>query len=106
MVDFPTPPLAEETAITFFTSLMRRRSGSPRCIRGIVPARGNPFFTQSIVCQEAVPQLAPHTKGFSCCKALNVENNRGFMIMNFWPLSFLRRKLRYMSLAMSEGRGR
>jgi hypothetical protein len=48
MVDLPTPPLAEETAITFFTSLMRLRSGNPRCIRGIVPARGNPFVPSQL----------------------------------------------------------
>lgn len=43
MVDFPTPPLAEETAITFLTSLILRRSGRPRCMRGMEPVRGNPF---------------------------------------------------------------
>lgn len=34
IVDFPTPPFAEETAITFRTSRMLRRSGRPRCRRG------------------------------------------------------------------------
>ena len=29
-VDFPTPPFADETAIAFFTSGMRRFAGSPR----------------------------------------------------------------------------
>jgi hypothetical protein len=44
IVDFPTPPLADDTAITFFTSVMRLLFGSPRCIRGIVPVRGKPFL--------------------------------------------------------------
>lgn len=30
MVDLPTPPLAEETATTFWTFGMRRLGGSPR----------------------------------------------------------------------------
>ena len=30
MVDLPTPPLAEETAMTFLTSGIRRLAGSPR----------------------------------------------------------------------------
>jgi len=45
MVDFPTPPLAELIAITFFTSLILRFCGSPRCMRGIcggAPVRGRP----------------------------------------------------------------
>ena len=47
MVDFPTPPLADETAITFFTPRMLRFSGKPRCIRGIcggAPERGKPWI--------------------------------------------------------------
>jgi hypothetical protein len=43
IVDFPTPPLAEDTAITFFTSLIARRSGRPLCMRGMLPARGSPY---------------------------------------------------------------
>ena len=43
IVDFPTPPFGDDTAITFLTSLMLRRSGSPRCMRGILPVRGNPL---------------------------------------------------------------
>ena len=43
IVDFPTPPFAEDTAITFLTSLIVRRSGSPRCMRGMLPVRGNPL---------------------------------------------------------------
>jgi hypothetical protein len=45
MVDFPTPPLADETAIIFFTSLICRFCGRPLCIRGMVggaPLRGSP----------------------------------------------------------------
>jgi len=45
MVLFPTPPLADETAMIFFTSLMLLFSGSPRCMRGIcggAPERGSP----------------------------------------------------------------
>ena len=43
IVDLPTPPLAEDTAITFLTSLIARLSGSPRCMRGMLPVRGNPL---------------------------------------------------------------
>lgn len=46
MVDFPTPPFADETAITFRTSLMLRFSGKPRWILGIgggAPDRGRPY---------------------------------------------------------------
>ena len=46
MVLFPTPPLADETAMIFFTSLMLRFCGSPRCMRGIcggAPERGSPY---------------------------------------------------------------
>jgi hypothetical protein len=41
-VDFPTPPFAEETAITFLTSFIALRSGNPRCMRGILPLLGRP----------------------------------------------------------------
>lgn len=34
IVDLPTPPFAEDTAITFRTSRMLRLSGRPRCRRG------------------------------------------------------------------------
>jgi len=37
MVDFPTPPLAEETAMTLETSFMRLFGGMPRWRRGMVP---------------------------------------------------------------------
>lgn len=49
IVDLPTPPLAEETAMTFFTSLMLRCCGRPRCMRGIcggAPERGRPLNGQ------------------------------------------------------------
>jgi len=46
IVDFPTPPFAEDTAITFFTSLIGRFSGNPLCMRALkfggVPDLGNP----------------------------------------------------------------
>ena len=38
----PTPPFAEDTAITLETFFIGRRSGSPRCIRGIDPVLGRP----------------------------------------------------------------
>lgn len=45
IVDFPTPPFADETAMTFFTSLILRFSGSPRrrAKDGGVPERGSPY---------------------------------------------------------------
>jgi hypothetical protein len=42
IVDFPTPPFAEDTATTFFTSLTRLLSGRPLCMRGMLPVRGRP----------------------------------------------------------------
>ena len=45
MVDLPTPPFAEDTAITFRTSFTLLFSGRPRWRRGRVGgsrARGNP----------------------------------------------------------------
>jgi hypothetical protein len=77
MVDFPTPPFADDTAITFFTSFIFRLSGNPRCIRGIVPVRGNPF--SKLDKQKTDYRVAELTNGFSCCKQRSVENNRGFM---------------------------
>lgn len=49
MVDFPTPPLAEDTAMTFFTSRILRFSGRPRRRGngGGVPERGRPCFVRS-----------------------------------------------------------
>lgn len=45
-VDLPTPPLAEDTAMTFLTSFMGRFSGRPLCMRALkfggVPDLGNP----------------------------------------------------------------
>lgn len=46
MVDFPTPPFAEDTAITLSTPLMCFLVGRPRCIRGNCggdPDRGRPW---------------------------------------------------------------
>jgi hypothetical protein len=45
IVLLPTPPFADETATTFFTSFMDLFCGNPRCIRGIcggAPERGSP----------------------------------------------------------------
>ena len=45
IVDFPTPPFADDIAITFRTSCMLRFSGKPRWRRGRVggaPDRGKP----------------------------------------------------------------
>ena len=45
IVDFPTPPFADETAITFLTSFILRFSGKPLWRRGScggVPERGSP----------------------------------------------------------------
>lgn len=50
IVDFPTPPFAEETAMTFRTSRMARFSGRPRWRRGIcggAPDCGSPCNNQS-----------------------------------------------------------
>ena len=42
-VDLPTPPLAEDTAITLATDLMRRFWGRPRWKRGMEPVLGRPW---------------------------------------------------------------
>lgn len=81
IVLFPTPPFADETAITFFTSFMLRLCGSPRCMRGIwggAPERGSPLrevSNSASYCHQHI-----RTRGFSCCKQRKVENNRGFNI--------------------------
>ena len=65
MVDFPTPPFAEETAITLRTSRMLRCWGSPRWRRGSSGGafeRGNP-------------------NGFSCRRSLNVEKSLFVIIL-------------------------
>lgn len=48
-VDFPTPPFAEDTAMTLRTSRRRRLSGRPRCMRGRRGAfeRGRPWWFMS-----------------------------------------------------------
>lgn len=43
IVDLPTPPLAEDTAITFFTPATGLFCGSPCCIRATMFGRGGPF---------------------------------------------------------------
>lgn len=49
MVDLPTPPFAEDTAMTLFTSVMGRLSGRPRFMRdcrfGGVPLLGSPYHS-------------------------------------------------------------
>jgi hypothetical protein len=46
IVDFPTPPFADDTAMTFLTSLIGRFSGRPLAIRALrfggVPDLGSP----------------------------------------------------------------
>jgi len=46
IVDLPTPPFAEDTAMTFLTSLIGRFSGRPLCMRALkfggVPDLGSP----------------------------------------------------------------
>ena len=59
IVDLPTPPFAEETATTFFTSLIFRFSGNPRRRGndGGVPERGSPYnTTPSAEVHQAKPQ--------------------------------------------------
>jgi hypothetical protein len=78
IVDLPTPPFAEDTAMTFLTSLIGRFSGRPLCIRALkfggVPDLGNPFY---VLDQANDKQLQCEcTNGFSCCNVLRHENNR------------------------------
>jgi hypothetical protein len=52
IVLLPTPPFADDTATTFFTSFMLLLCGSPRCIRGNcggAPERGRPWMTISLL---------------------------------------------------------
>lgn len=58
IVDFPTPPFAEETAIIFFTCSICRFCGRPLCIRGIVggaPLRGSPYISSA-----SLPTIISH----------------------------------------------
>ena len=59
MVDFPTPPLADDTAITFLTSWILLFSGKPRCIRscGAVPFRGSPYPHYQITTSSTRPAI-------------------------------------------------
>lgn len=60
---------------------MFRLSGSPLCIRGMLPVRGNPFcWGQKTV--EAAKEKKNLTSGFSWRRALKVENNRGFIVVD------------------------
>jgi hypothetical protein len=47
IVDLPTPPFADDTAITLLTSLIGRFSGRPFCMRALkfggVPDLGSPY---------------------------------------------------------------
>lgn len=77
IVDFPTPPFAEDTAMTFLTSLIGRFSGRPLCMRALrfggVPDLGSPCCNLD----QAKNQLQyQRTNGFSCCSVLRHENNR------------------------------
>lgn len=65
--------------MTFFTSLIALRSGKPRCMRGMVPARGNPYITQFNSCYTGHLEVEL-TRGFSCRKHRNVENSLGFIL--------------------------
>lgn len=49
IVDFPTPPLAEDTATTFATSRILRFCGRPRRLLNVggVPDCGRPYLTKS-----------------------------------------------------------
>jgi hypothetical protein len=62
IVDFPTPPFAEETAITFLTSLIFRLSGNPRCIRGMVPVRGRPCSTSKSFLESQVRECISYQR--------------------------------------------
>jgi len=78
IVDFPTPPFAEDTAMTFLTSLIGRFSGRPLCMRALkfggVPDLGNPYHSLDQFYKEAAQ--CQNTNGFSCCNVLRHENNR------------------------------
>ena len=76
-VDFPTPPFADDTAITCPTSFILRRWGKPRCIRancGGEPERGKPLAQVSKQGPRRTQFML--TSGFSCCRCLNIENRR------------------------------
>ena len=81
IVDFPTPPLADETAMTFFTPGMLLFCGNPLCIRGScggAPERGSPLVENQIN-QLDGGTFSKLTRGFSCCKQRNVEKKRGLI---------------------------
>lgn len=80
IVDFPTPPLADETAITLSTFAILRFSGSPFCRRGnwgIEPARGRPYAALWLASARILRDGGKCcTKGFSCCRHLALEKRR------------------------------
>src|SRR5579862_7994654 len=82
-VDFPTPPFADDTAITFPTSFILRRWGKPRCIRascGGAPERGKPLAKvnkRGLWCTQFML-----TSGFSCCRCHKIENRRADMMLD------------------------
>ena len=98
-VDFPTPPLADETAITFFTSRILRFSGNPRRrgSEGGVPERGRPYIV--IVNGQPRPEelWGIPTNGFSCCKARNVEKKFRRIMLHYlscWTWTLLEREMK------------
>ena len=88
----PTPPLAEETAMTLDTALMLRFCGRPRWNRGIEPVLGRPWVAGvSLRCCE-MSLRGELTRGFSWQKALDTWNRRtvvGFMMGFEWPYGAL-----------------
>ena len=84
IVDFPTPPFAEETAIIFLTSGMPRFCGRPRCRRGSsggAPARGRPFREVRSARHGCGSQSMILTSGFSWLhNDLTVEKRRLLII--------------------------
>lgn len=105
VVDFPTPPLPDATAITFLTPAMGAFLGRPRCARGIVGGAlwfGNPCFgDQHFAALDAAFSYWIHTKGFSWAtrqvvenrrrKSMRVGRNRTFLRM-FLPSKFTEQK--------------
>ena len=91
MVDLPTPPLADETAITLRTERMLRFSGRPRWRRGsegavAVPERGRPCgvglgYYISGVEKGRGKEREGGTSGFSWLRALEAVLKRRFFII-------------------------
>ena len=88
MVDLPTPPLADETAITFLTSRMLRFSGKPLIRRGSsggAPDRGRPYCSFRI--KYSALNKAELTSGFSCCKNLREVKRRVDIIFTLFAMT-------------------